>query len=207
MNQIRVAVIDDHAVVRMGIRFTLEMQCDMVFAGECSSGADAAAFVAKTKPDVTLLDIRMPGTDGITALEEILAKVPDAKVMMLTTSDCDDDIYRSLKLGAKGYIIKDKGWDEIAKGIREVAAGGLFVPPDVRELYRMRECTPDPSPREREVMAHLVQGCTNEEIAEKMGITREGVKMHMKHIFDKLDVRDRTEAALAAIKRGFVRRH
>lgn len=203
---IRVAIIDDHAVVRMGIKYTLELEKDMQFAGECSSGADAAAFVAATKPDVTLLDVRMPGVDGITALQQILAAVPDAKVMMLTTSDGDDDIYQSLRSGAKGYILKDKGWEEIANGIRTIAAGNMFVPDDVRELYSMRAQTPDPSPREREVMQHLVEGCTNDEIAQKMGISRDGVKMHMKHILDKLDARDRTEVVAQALIRGFVKR-
>lgn len=203
---IRVAIIDDHAVVRMGVKYTIELEDDMEFVGECSNGADAAEFVASVKPDVTLLDIRMPGTDGITALQQILAAVPDAKVMMLSTSDGDDEIYRSLNLGARGYIIKDKGWDEISKGIRAVAAGEKFVPDDVRELYKMRELTPDPSPREREVMEYLVEGCTNDEIAEKMGISRDGVKMHMKHILDKLDARDRTEVVAQALLRGFVKK-
>lgn len=203
---IKVAIIDDHAVVRMGIKYTIELEDDMEFAGECASGADAAAFVAANKPDVTLLDVRMPGVDGITALGQILAASPDAKVMMLSTSDGDDDIYRSLQAGAKGYILKDKGWEEISKGIRAIAAGETFMPDDVRELYSMRAQTPDPSPREREVMQHLVEGCNNEEIAEKMGISRDGVKMHMKHILNKLDARDRTEVVAQAILRGFVKR-
>lgn len=203
---IKVAIIDDHAVVRMGVKYTIELEDDMRFVGECSSGEEAAAFVASVKPDVTLLDVRMPGTDGIAALQQILAAVPHAKVMMLSTSDGDDEIYRSLKLGAKGYILKDKGWDEIAKGIRVVAGGGTFLPDDVRELYKMRSLTPDPSPREREVMMHLVEGCTNDEIAEKMGISRDGVKMHMKHILEKLDARDRTEVVAQALLRGFVNR-
>ena len=203
---IKVAVIDDHAVVRMGIKYTLELEDDMEFVGECPSGDEAVEFVAATRPDVTLLDVRMPGTDGITALRNIIAAMPDAKVMMLSTSDGDDDIYQSMKAGAKGYILKDKGWEEIARGIRTIATGGTFLPDDVRELYRMRELTPNPSPRELEVMQYLVDGCTNEEIAEKMGITRDGVKMHMKHILDKLDARDRTEVVAQALLRGFVKR-
>ncbi len=202
---IKVAIIDDHAVVRMGIKYTLELEGDMEFAGECASGEEAAAFVAATKPDVTLLDVRMPGKDGIAALRDILAAVPDAKVMMLSTSDGDDDIYQSLRTGARGYILKDKGWDDIARGIRTIAAGGMFVPDDIRALYAMREQTPDPSPREREVMQYLVEGCTNEEIAQKMGISRDGVKMHMRHILDKLDARDRTEVVAQALLRGFVK--
>ena len=204
---IKVAIVDDHAVVRMGVKYTLELEADMSFAGECSNGADAAAFVQKARPDVTLLDVRMPGTYGIAALRQILAAVPNAKIMMLSTSDGDDEIYRSMKLGAKGYILKDKGWDEIAKGIRIVAAGGTFLPDDVRELYAMRATTPDPSPRELEVMQHLVDGCTNDEIAQKMGISRDGVKMHIKHILEKLDARDRTEVVAQVLLRGFVRRN
>ena len=105
MKRIRVAVIDDHSVVRMGLKFTVRLFKDLDFVGEHDSGAGAADFVARVKPDVTLLDIRMPGTDGIAALEEILAANPKAKVVMLTTSGTDEDIYRSLELGAKGYVL------------------------------------------------------------------------------------------------------
>ena len=132
MKRIRVAVIDDHSVVRMGLKFTVRLFKDLDFVGEHDSGAGAADFVARVKPDVTLLDIRMPGTDGIAALEEILAANPKAKVVMLTTSGTDEDIYRSLEIGAKGYVFKTEAADDIVAAIRTVAGGDRYIPEPVR---------------------------------------------------------------------------
>ena len=138
MKKIRVAVIDYHSVVRMGLRFAVRMCKDMEFAGEHPRGEGAAEFVAKAKPDVTLLDIRMPGKDGVGALRDILAADPEAKVVMLTTSGTEEDIYRSLELGAKGYVMKDGDTGEIMEAIRTVAAGGRFVPEDIQAVYERR---------------------------------------------------------------------
>ena len=146
MKKIRVAVIDDHSVVRLGLKFAVRMFKDMEFAGEHPRGEGAAEFVDAAKPDVTLLDIRMPGKDGIEALRDILAAHPDAKVVMLTTSGTDEDIYRSLELGAKGYVMKDGDSGEIMKAIRAVADGGRFIPEDVRVIYDRRAAAPISEP-------------------------------------------------------------
>ena len=204
MGKIRVAVIDDHAVVRMGLKFALATLQDIEFAGEHGDGEDAAKFVRELKPDVTLLDIRMPKKDGIEALEEILDDDPEAKVVMLTTSSTEEDIYRSLKLGAKGYVLKDRDPQNIVDAIRLVAAGDSYIPDEVRELYEIRSKEPELTPRENETLQLLVSGKCNREIAAALGVSEDGAKIHLKHIFAKLGVKDRTGAIATALRRGRV---
>ena len=202
---IRVAVIDDHAVVRMGLNYAISFADDMEFAGELESGEGAAAFVVANKPDVVLLDIRMPGVDGLAALESIMTVKPSAKVIMLTTSEADDNIYRAIKLGAKGYVVKDRDSKAILTAIRQVAAGGKFFPDDVMKLYRQRQMTPDLTARELEVLEAMAKGYSNQEIGCELSVSAESAKIHLKHIFDKLGVSNRVECALEARRRGFLK--
>jgi DNA-binding NarL/FixJ family response regulator len=202
---IRVAVIDDHAVVRMGLKYAISLESDMEFAGELTDGEGAAAFVVTEKPDVVLLDVRMPKVDGIAALESILAVKPSAKIVMLTTSEADDDIYRAIKLGAKGYVVKDRDSDSILKAIRQVASGGKYFPDEVMKLFHERAMTPDLTAREREVLEMMAKGLSNQEIGEALSISPESVKIHLKHIFEKLGVSNRVECALEAKRRGFLK--
>ena len=202
---VSVAVIDDHAVVRMGLKYMLDVnKRDLVFAGEWPKGTGAAQFVMKTDPDVVLLDIRMPDRDGLAVLEDILLVRPKQKVIMLTTSDADNDVYRALNLGAKGYLLKDRDANEIPIAIDRVMNGGKYVPDAVMELFRKRQMTPNLTPREEEVMQHLRDGLTNETIARRMGITRDSVKLHLKNIFVKFGVGDRISALREAVRRGFL---
>ena len=200
----RVAVIDDHAVVRMGLKYAISLESDLEFAGELTDGEGAARFVADVKPDVVLLDIRMPKIDGIAALESILAAKPSAKVVMLTTSEADDDVYKAIKLGAKGYVIKDRDAGSILKAVREVASGGTYFPEEVMALFRERAMTPDLTPREMDVLRLMAEGLSNQEIGEKLSISAESAKVHLKHIFGKLGVTKRVECALVAQRRGFL---
>ena len=202
---IRVAVIDDHAVVRMGLKYAISLESDMEFAGELTDGEDAAAFVATEKPDIVLLDIRMPRVDGIAALESILAVKPSTKVIMLTTSEADDDVYKAIKLGAKGYVVKDRDADRILTAVRQVAAGGKYFPQEVMELFRERSMTPDLTAREQDVLELMAKGLSNQEIGEVLEISAESAKIHLKHIFDKLGVTKRVECALVAQRRGFLK--
>ena len=203
---VKVAIIDDHAVVRMGVKYMLDVhKRDFAFAGEWPQGEGAAQFVAKADPDVVLLDIRMPDRDGLSVLEDILRMRPRQKVIMLTTSDADNDVYRALNLGAKGYLLKDRDANEIPAAIDRVMNGGRFLPEAVMELFRKRQMTPNLTPREEEVMQNLRDGLTNETIASRMGITRDSVKLHLKNIFAKFGVGDRISALREAITRGFLR--
>ena len=203
---IKVAVIDDHAVVRMGLKYVLGVRKDdFSFVGEWPGGDGAVDFVKKVDPDVVLLDIRMPDRDGIAVLKDILAVRPQQKVIMLTTSDADNDVYQAQSLGAKGYLLKDRDAAEITSALNRVMQGGKYVPEPVMELFRKRQMTPGLTPRETEVLTHLRDGLTNEAIAERLGVTKDMVKLHLKNIFNKLDVNDRVSAVREAYTRGFLK--
>jgi len=203
---IKVAVIDDHAVVRMGLKYVLSVRKgEFAFVGEWPGGDGAVEFVKKVDPDVVLLDIRMPDRDGISVLGDILAARPTQKVIMLTTSDADNDVYQALSLGAKGYMLKDRDAAEITSALNRVMQGGKYVPEQVMELFRKRQMTPGLTPRENEVLTHLRDGLTNEAIAERLGVSKDMVKLHLKNIFNKLDVSDRVSAVREAYTRGFLK--
>lgn len=205
MKKIKVALIDDHAVVRMGLKYALSLFKDIELAGELSDGEGAAELVKSSGADVTLLDIRMPGKDGIAALGEILAADPSAKVVMLTTSSMEEDVYASLNAGAKGYVLKDRNPENIVKAVRAVAEGGTFIPDDIKAIYKARSEEPELTSAEREAIELLVEGLSNKAMAAKLGISEDGVKVRLKHAYEKLDVGDRAGAIAVAIKRGIAR--
>lgn len=205
MKKIRVSVIDDHAIVRLGLKCAIQAYKDFVFAGEHSDGAGAAAFVAETQSDVTLLDIRMPHVDGIAALKEILAADPAAKVVMLTTVGTEEAVCQALRLGAKGYVIKDGKTEGIIEAIRTVVDGGEYLPDDVAQLYTEGQAREALTARETEALQLLAEGKNNETIAEIMGVSRDGVKNHFRHISEKLGTHDRVETLARALKLGLVR--
>lgn len=204
---ISVAIIDDHLMVRKGVEYVLGV-CgeDFLFAGELGGGNGAVEFVRKLMPDVLLLDIRMPDKDGLVVLAEILAARPDQKVVMLTTSDADNDVYEALRLGAKGYLLKGRDSDRLADAVRAVAAGKMFVPDEVQGLYDLRAASPGLSQREREVTEYLSKGFTAANIAAIIGVSVDTIKSYMKNIYQKLDVNDRVTAIHEAYRRGFLRR-
>ena len=205
MKKIRLAIIDDHVVVRMGLKFAIRLAADFEFAGERGGGEGAGDFVAGCGADVTLLDIRMPRVDGIAALRDIRARDPDAKVVMLTTAGTDEEIYQALEAGAKGYVLKDEGADAIFDAVRTVAAGGEYVPEPVREVYRRRAKSPALTPRENEALVRMAAGRSNREIAEALDVSEACVKVHLQHVFEKLGVHDRVGAVRAAVERGLVK--
>ena len=201
----KVFIVDDHAVVRMGLKATLPLEGDVEIVGEAVSGDGAAQAVITAKPDVTLLDIRLPGKDGLDVLAELMNANPDAKVIMLTTSEADNHVYEALKRGARGYVVKDRDADEILTAVRMVANGAKYIPDTVRALYRERQMMPDLTAREQETLEMMAAGRRNGEIAEKFGISVDGVKMHVKHILEKFNVADRTAAVAEALRRGFIK--
>ena len=203
---ISVAIIDDHYVVRLGIRTIVEMDGELSFAGEAADGTEAAAFVCRVKPDVLLLDIRMPDRDGLDALADILMARPEQKVVMLTTSDTEEEVHRALTLGAKGYLLKDRDSNDICRAVKTVADGGRFIPAAVREIFNRRQMMDDLTPREHEVLGLVIQGCSNEVIAQSLGMAETSVKVHMKHILSKFDASNRTELVIKAFKQGFAKR-
>lgn len=201
---IRVAIVDDHSVVRMGFKYMLAFAKDMKLVGEATGGEGAAKFVAECRPDVVLLDVRMPGVDGIAALAEILASAPQTKVVMLTTSDTEEDVYRAISQGAKGYILKETEPNVLLDAIRAVANGGMCVPDAIRRIYEARASEKGLTSREREILLYISKGFSNEEIGRHLGISANTVKAHVASILATLGAGDRAESVAIGIQRGLI---
>lgn len=202
--RIRVLVADDHPIVRAGLATVVSQQLGLELVGEAADGAEAVAIVRDRRPDVVLMDLRMPRMDGVTAIRRIKAEFPDVRVLALTTYEGDADIYRALEAGARGYLTKDMLLTEVLSAIRAVHRGERVIPTPV--AARLAEFTPrvDLTERETEVVRLVARGLSNREIAGVIGRSDETVKLHLKNIFSKLGVADRTEAVTLAISRGIL---
>ena len=200
----KVAVVDDHGVVLAGLKFVLSRAEGMQVVATAESAEDILGFYEEHRPDVLLLDIRMPSVSGLDALETLRKSHPDAKVAMLTTSELEEDIFRALKLGANGYIPKDSRPSEIANAVKAIAAGGTYVPEDIQRIFDMRQGVKSLSARELSIIQLAAKGFSNPEVGEMLGISVNSVKTHFRHIFEKMDVNDRMEAVTLAISRGII---
>ena len=203
--KIRLLLADDHLVVRIGLRSLLEAQPDMCVAGEAAGGVAAVEAFALHLPDVTLMDLRMPDLSGAEATAAIRARFPEARVLVLTTFDNDEDIYRALEAGAIGYLVKDTHSGPLLETIRSVHAGTYCLPDAMTARLTQRRSAPELSPRELEVLRLITKGQSNKEIGVTLGLAENTVKNHVKMILEKLCVADRTQAATTAIQRGLVR--
>lgn len=214
---IRIALVDDQALVRSGFRMILEGQVDMEVVTEAADGVEAVAETLRTRPDVVLMDIRMPRMDGIDATRRIVETEDVAsRVLILTTYDLDEYVFRGLRAGASGFLLKDVAPEELVRAIRLVAEGESLLSPSVtRRLIEEFVRSPDrtaPAPaeletlteREREVLALIGHGLTNQEIAERLFLSMATVKTHVNHVFMKLRVRDRAQAVVLAYESGIV---
>jgi DNA-binding NarL/FixJ family response regulator len=202
---IRVLIVDDHPVVREGVRAMLAAEADIEVAGQAGSGAAAVAFARDQPCDVILMDLRMPGTDGVTATAQILAGNPAARVVVLTTYETDADILRAVEAGAAGYLLKDAPPADVADAIRAAARGETVLAPSVaaRLVTHVRRPHRDAlSAREVEVLTLVARGMTNAEIGRRLYISEATVKTHLLRLFGKLGVSDRTAAVTTAITRG-----
>jgi two-component system NarL family response regulator len=201
---ITVLMADDHPVVREGMRAMIANEADMELVGVANDGAEAQALYDKHQPDVVLMDLRMPGTDGIAAIRGIVAAHPDARVLALTSYEGDADIFRALQAGARGYLIKDMLGAELIQAIRTTAAGERVIPSEV--AGRLAEFTPrvDLSQREIEVLRLTARGLRNRDMARILGRTEETVKAHLRNIMGKLGATDRTEAVTIGLRRGII---
>lgn len=201
---IKVAIVDDHSVVRIGIKYVLKTEPRLAFVGEASTGEEALPLVERVKPDILLLDVRMPGMDGLAVLKEVLARYPEQKIVMLTTSLAEEDVYQSIRLGAKGYVVKDNAPAKIVEAILTVAEGGRYIEEVAQTAYEVRSGERGLSPRELDVLKFVSKGCANTEIAELLGVSHNTVKNHLKAIFEKMGAADRAEAVALALRRGVI---
>ena len=204
-HKIRLLLVDDHLLVRIGLRSLLEVQADMAIAGEAAGGNAAVEAFAALRPDITLMDLRMPDLSGPAATAAIRRTFPDARVLVLTTFDNDEDIFRALEAGAAGYLLKDTDGESLLRTIREVHAGTYQLPAAIAARLAHRQAAPELSPRELEVLQRIVKGRSNKEIGADLGLAENTVKNHVKMIFEKLKVADRTQAATTALQRGLAR--
>ena len=202
--RIRVFCVDDHPLLREGIATLINSQPDMELVGEAENGQQAIQLVKKHRPDVTLMDLRLPDMSGIDALIAIRSEAPQGRVIMLTTFEGDVEIHRALQAGARGYLLKNMPPEELLNIIREVHAGKKRIPPEVASQLAEHMGEESLSQREIEVLREVAGGNRNREIAEKLFISEETVKVHIKHIMEKLGASDRTQAVAISIRRGII---
>lgn len=203
-DKIRVMLVDDHPAFRTGMAALIEHEPDLKVVAEAGDGQEAIRVYREKKPDVVLMDLRLPGMGGAEATLSIRKEFPDARVIVLTTFDTDEDIYRAIQSGAKSYLLKDTPNVELAKTIRAVFAGQQILPPKVANRLANRLQRADLSAIEMEVLQLLMKGRSNKEMSQSLSITEDTVKARLKTLFTKLKVHDRTEAAISAIRHGIV---
>lgn len=204
---IKVLVVDDHPVVRQGLRTFLDLQEDITVVGEAASGDTGVAAAEELRPDVVLLDLRMPGSDGMVALRGLRERGNPAKILVITSYTEPAAVLPAVRAGASGYVYKDIDPPALAAAIRSVHSGHVLLHPDVVRLLASSEATvpgPQLTPREREVLAELARGRSNREIARGLSLSEKTVKTHVSAILTKLGVQDRTQAALRAVRTGLV---
>ncbi len=200
--KIGVLVVDDHPIMRLGVAAIINAQRDMRVCAQAGSGEEAVKMFKKHRPDITLMDLRLPAMSGLEALRAIRQDDPQARCVVLTTYEGDEDIHQALAAGAMGYLIKGMSHDTLVDALRRVQAGIRFLPPPIARSLADRTPNSDLSPREREVLTLMVHGKSNKEIAATLGITEATVKCHVSVILARLEVSDRTQAVVAALQRG-----
>jgi two-component system NarL family response regulator len=204
MESIRVLIVEDHNVVRQGLVALLNVVDGLTVVGEAADGLEAIDQIRKHQPDVTLMDLRMPRMGGVEVIQRIRSETPQARFIVLTTYDGDEDIYRALKAGARAYLLKGMTCEDLVTTIRAVHAGKSHIPPAIAERLAERMGSEDLTPREFDVLQEIVHGKSNKEIAAALNVSEATVKTHINSLLGKLGVTDRTQAATAAIQRGIV---
>ena len=203
-HQIKLLVVDDHPTFRMGLVALVDSQPDITVVAEAGDGQTAIQQFRQKKPDVVLMDLRMPGLGGVETILAMLKEFPAARIIVVTTYDLDEDIHRAMQAGAKSYLLKDMPREQIVETIRAVHRGDHKLPPGVLSRLEQRAKREELSEREMEILRLIVKGRSNKEISAGLFISEDTVKYHLKALFSKLGVQDRTEAAISAIQHGIV---
>ena len=201
---IRILIVDDHPALRAGLNALLSNEDDMEVIAEASTGDEGVAMFLRHRPDIVLMDLRLPGLSGVDAILAIRAKDPTARIIVNTTYDTDEDIYRALQSGASSYLLKDMFKEEIFATVRSVHAGRAVLPSQVAQRLGERLRRPELTSRELAVLELLAKGRSNKEIAEVLAISEDTVKFRLKGLFSKLGVMDRTNAVVSAVRHGIV---
>ena len=201
---VRILIVEDQYFFRVALRTTIESRADMMIAGETDRGDEALAHTRELKPDVVIMDLRLPGMSGFDAIEAIHREFPRIGVLVLSNYEGSEDVHRAFEAGALAYLTKDAGADELVKAILSVRAGRRYVPPSIGNLLASRTPGSELTGRELDVLRLLGKGQSNKEIGEHLGITENTVRIHVGRILDKLAASDRTQAVLLAIQRGII---
>ena len=201
---VKILFADDHQIVREGLMRLIERESDLKVIAETDNGTDAVRLALQLRPDVTILDLRMPGLDGASAAVEILKRAPESKIVLLTSFTTAADIKRALNAGALGAVIKDCPCEMLIDAIRSVANGEKFVSQEIANIMEEAKRLPALSPRQKDILRLVAKGFNNDEIAARIGITRHGVKAHLAIVFERIGASSRTEAASLAISAGII---
>ncbi|MEL6813815.1 MAG: response regulator transcription factor [Cyanobacteria bacterium J06598_3] len=202
---ISILVTEDHGIVRQGIVSILQLQDDFTVVAEAKDGLEAVDLHTSLQPDITLMDLRMPNMEGVDAIAHIRQSNPHAKIIILTTYDTDEDIYRGLQAGARGYILKDADFEDLVDAVRTVHQGKRYLPPNVALKLAERMDTEELTERERDVLNMMARGTSTAALAAALQLSEGTIKFHINHIFQKLGVNDRTQAIIMALRRGLIR--
>ena len=204
-DQLRILLADDHFVVRLGLADLLSTEPGFTVIGQASDGVEAVEMFARLRPDVMVLDWELPRLTGPEVVASIRRETPEARLMILSVHDSEEAVWRAVEAGASGYVLKSARREDLIAAIRAVAAGGEFFPPAIAACLRARQSRTSLTARENEVLACVVEGLANKELAGRLGLAEPTVKMHLVSLFEKLGARDRTQAAMLAVRRGLIR--